>query len=117
MMAVFVDVLGTPDECRFGLDSQQVSKEVIRQWYRKNQPSWAYAIPFAKKVFGVEWKNKMIEIGFVPVKLPKEFHALSCQMYPACSNKYTEIDLFDVNPLEKVMDEIEATGCAIYVTG
>jgi len=114
---VFVDVLGTPDESRFALGKLQVSKEVIRQWYKKHNPEWAYVVPFAKKAFGDEWKDKMIELGFTPVNLPSGFLELVSHMYPACANAYSGRDIFDVRPLPEIMTDLEATDCAIKVTG
>jgi len=114
---VFVDVLGTPDESRFALGKLQVSKEVIRQWYKKNNSGWAYVVPFAKKVFKDEWKANMIELGFEPVNLPEGFLKLVSDMYPACANAYSGLDLFDVRPLPEIMVDLEKTDCAIRVTG
>ena len=34
---IAVDVLGTPDECRFTSNGIPVSKEVARIWYRKKR--------------------------------------------------------------------------------
>ncbi len=45
----FVDVLGKPDECHFSFGLLQVNKEVIRQWYKNNQPEWASVVSNYKK--------------------------------------------------------------------
>ena len=37
------DVVGTFDENRFSYDGQQVSKEVVRQYYKRTDPEWASA--------------------------------------------------------------------------
>ena len=42
------DVAGTFDENRFAHDGQQVSKEVVRQFYRREHPAWVDAVADAK---------------------------------------------------------------------
>ncbi|MFB6345442.1 MAG: phosphoribosylaminoimidazolesuccinocarboxamide synthase, partial [bacterium] len=43
------DVVGTFDENRFTFQGHQLSKEVIRQYYRSNQPAWLEAIDGARE--------------------------------------------------------------------
>ncbi|MDX1746148.1 MAG: phosphoribosylaminoimidazolesuccinocarboxamide synthase, partial [Halobacteriales archaeon] len=43
------DVVGTFDENRFSYDGQQVSKEVIRQYYKRTDPGWVEAVADAKQ--------------------------------------------------------------------
>lgn len=112
---VFADVLGTPDECRFSLGQLQVSKEVIRQWYKKNQPDWALKVDECKKMYGLDWRKVMIAEELVPVSLPEKFLSLVSEMYAACANVYCEREFFNVRPLPVVINELEETGCAIYV--
>ena len=111
---VIADVLGTPDENRFSLGALQVSKEVVRQWYDKNQPAWAGKITDYKKL-GPDWRQAMIKDGLTPVKLPSDFVSLVGEMYAATANLYCQRRFFDVRPLADVMKALDSTGCAIYV--
>ena len=111
----FVDVLGTPDECRFSVGKVQVSKEVIRQWYKKIQPEWALSIDKYKEKFNLEWKEAMIKDCLMPVPLPNTFLRLVSEMYASCANEYCEKKFFDVPKLSEVINELKETGCAIYV--
>ncbi len=52
---MLVDILGTPDECRFTYQGMQVSKEVARNYYR-NTP-WYNQIEEAKEKDRQNWKN------------------------------------------------------------
>ena len=42
------DVVGTFDENRFSYGGRGVSKEVVRQWYKANDPDWVAAVSEAK---------------------------------------------------------------------
>lgn len=112
---VFVDVLGTPDECRFSLGALQVSKEVIRQWYKKNQPEWSGAVNDYKKKFSLDWRDQMIADGLTPVALPSSFLGLVSEMYASTANLYCDRKFFDVRSLPEVMKDLDDTGCAIKV--
>lgn len=112
----FVDVLGTPDECRFSLGNLQVSKEVIRQWYKKNDSVWASAVDSYKNKYNVDWRQEMINNGLEPASLPSDFLNLVSEMYAACANTYCKKKFFDVRPLNKVMNDLEKTDCAIHTS-
>ncbi len=101
---VVVDVVGTFDENRFSFGSQQVSKEVLRQWYIKNQPGFVSAIAEAKKFGKDRWQD---ECPIKPVHLPERLIVLVSQMYQAGANKYCEKKIFDVPDLEAVMKGLE----------
>ncbi|HDQ25640.1 MAG TPA: phosphoribosylaminoimidazolesuccinocarboxamide synthase, partial [bacterium] len=70
-----VDVLGTPDECRFLYDGFHISKEITRRWYRKTP--WYEEVESAKKEKGKGWKDGVNP----PPKLPAEMKTLVSQMY------------------------------------
>ncbi|MFC6725984.1 phosphoribosylaminoimidazolesuccinocarboxamide synthase, partial [Halobium palmae] len=42
------DVVGTFDENRFGYAGQEISKEVVRQYYKREDPEWVEAVDAAK---------------------------------------------------------------------
>ncbi|MEJ5167201.1 MAG: phosphoribosylaminoimidazolesuccinocarboxamide synthase, partial [Thermoanaerobaculia bacterium] len=54
---MLVDVLGTPDECRFFLEDFHLSKEVARVFYRKTE--WFEEINLRKKEDRENWKEKV----------------------------------------------------------
>ncbi len=101
---VVADVIGTFDENRFGFRGEQVSKEVLRQWYEKNQPEFRTACDEWKKT-GEGWQERC---PVKPRKLDREFNSLVSQMYMAGCNQYVGRNIFDVPPLEEVMDSIRA---------
>lgn len=102
------DVFGTPDENRFVINGQQISKEIARQYYKKQQPEWCEDIERAK--------NEAIERGMAdwkslttikPKPLPAKLRDLIGEMYASVSDKYTELNLFKVRPLEKIMGDLK----------
>ncbi len=100
------DVAGTFDEDRFTFNGQQVSKEVLRQAYKKEQPEWVEEVKNAKeraKKEGIEnWKS-LVDTG--PEKLGIE--ELVSEMYQAGANRYIGREFFDVRDLKNVMRDIQ----------
>jgi phosphoribosylaminoimidazole-succinocarboxamide synthase len=101
---VVCDVIGTFDENRFAWQGQQISKEVLRQWYKLNQPEFVSACEKWKKT-GPGWQ-KISDVK--PRKLPGEFARLASQMYMSGCNHYTGKRVFDSPPLEEVMERLKA---------
>jgi phosphoribosylaminoimidazole-succinocarboxamide synthase len=97
-----VDVLGTPDECRFMSGNFHISKEFARMWYRKTP--WYDEIETAKKSGGREWKQS---VKNQPPKLPPELKQLLSQMYMSVTNEITGKNVFDSPPLKNVIQELE----------
>ena len=104
---MLVDVLGTFDENRFMFNGEQVSKELLRQWYKKNQPEWYEACLAAKskaRTEGIEdWKT-LVKIK--PERLPERLVELVGEMYQAGADRYTGRNLFKRRPLEEVMSDL-----------
>ncbi|HEB11010.1 MAG TPA: phosphoribosylaminoimidazolesuccinocarboxamide synthase [Spirochaetales bacterium] len=98
------DVLGTFDENRFALNGEQISKEVLRQWYKNNQPEFGAACESWKKR-GQGWQE---QCPVKPVKLPRELVDLVSQLYMAGCNRYTGRKLFTVPELEMVLEKLKA---------
>ena len=100
---MLVDVLGTLDECRFTYNGVHVSKEVARQFYKKT--SWYNDLEQAKKdaeAKGVQdWKSLCKS---QPPKLDSKLKIIISQMYMAVANEMTNIKLFDVPKLAKVIN-------------
>jgi phosphoribosylaminoimidazole-succinocarboxamide synthase len=101
---VICDVVGTFDENRFAFQGAQVSKEVVRQWYKRHQPEFAAACEEWKKT-GSGWQKRC---PVKPRRLPREFATLVSQMYMAGCNRYTGRKLFRAPELEAVMDRLQA---------
>jgi phosphoribosylaminoimidazole-succinocarboxamide synthase len=99
-----VDVLGTLDECRFTFGGVHVSKEVARQYYKKNP--WYNDLEAAKKEMetkGVQdWKSLCKS---KPPKLDPKLKKVISQMYMSVANEMSGKKLFDSPQLSKVIDE------------
>jgi phosphoribosylaminoimidazole-succinocarboxamide synthase len=100
---MFVDVLGTPDECRFILDGFHISKEVLRKFYRKT--SWYEEIEEAKKKDPVMWRNF---VKTPPPSLPEDLKNLVSQLYMSCCNEITEREWFKSPPLVDVVKSLKS---------
>jgi len=98
---MLVDVLGTPDECRFTLDGIPVSKEVARIFYRKTE--WYEEIKEAKSKNRERWK----EMVSSPSPLPPRLAKLISMMYQATCNEVIGIKFFDVPYLREIIGEIK----------
>ncbi len=100
------DVAGTFDENRFTIDGTQVSKEVLRQAYKRNQPNWVEEVKEAKeraRTEGIEQWKDLVELS------PRELgiEDLVSEMYQAGANRYTGEKFFDVRALDEVMKDIK----------
>jgi phosphoribosylaminoimidazole-succinocarboxamide synthase len=100
---ILVDVLGTLDECRFTYEGIHVSKEVARRFYKNT--NWYDDLEQAKKDAEAkgahDWKTLSKS---QPPKLDPELKTIISQMYMSASNQLTNIKLFDVPKLAKVID-------------
>ncbi|MEK7813346.1 MAG: phosphoribosylaminoimidazolesuccinocarboxamide synthase [Candidatus Desantisbacteria bacterium] len=81
---ILLDVLGTPDECRFTFEGLPVSKEVARIFYRKTE--WFQDMEKAKKASSILWKE-MIQTP--PPPLPSRLCELISMLYQAVANEIT----------------------------
>lgn len=102
------DVAGTLDENRFAYEGHQLSKEVIRQYYRRSDSDWVTALTEAKseaKAAGVaDWRTICER---EPDRLPENVHEAIADMYGATANAYLDTYLFDAPPLSAVVATIE----------
>ncbi len=108
------DVVGTFDENRFTYGGQQVSKEVLRQYYRAYDPDWVAALEDAKaeaKARGVaDWKGLC---AATPDPLPSDVVELAGHLYEAGANAYIGRELLKAPAIETVLDRLDdvlATG-------
>jgi len=97
-----VDVVGTLDECRFTYEGLHVSKEIVRQYYRKTE--WVRDVEEAKKKAekeGVEDWKKLVKTK--PPKLDTTLKNIISQMYLATANELTNHKLFTIPSLAEVI--------------
>ncbi|PSQ18113.1 phosphoribosylaminoimidazolesuccinocarboxamide synthase [Halobacteriales archaeon QS_8_69_26] len=101
------DVAGTFDENRFSYGGQQVSKEVIRQYYKRAHPEWVEAVGDAKAAArdrGVaDWRTLCDRD---PPALPDDVVDLASDLYAAGANAYTGRAWFDAPPIDAVVDAV-----------
>lgn len=99
------DVVGTFDENRFSYDGQEVSKEVVRQWYKREQPEWVEAVGKAKHEVAerdvADWRPLC---SVDPIELPDEVLQTVSDLYTGGANAYTRQEWFGAPPLGTVVD-------------
>ena len=94
-----VDAVGTPDECRFSMHGFEVSKELLRKYYRKTD--------WYDKVKAYKGKKGWREAVGVPPRLPDDIRNGISNLYRAFCNEVTERKLFDVPKLKDVVAELK----------
>ena len=101
------DVVGTFDENRFSFKGFQISKEVLRQWYIRNDPQWYQEVTDAQKQArerGVEkWKTL---VDAIPKSLDDKLQGLISDMYRAGANKWLDREVFDVRSLDRIVEDL-----------
>ena len=102
------DVVGTFDENRFAWNGRGVSKEVVRQWYKRSDPTWVEAVSRAKRDVTDrdidDWRTLCTE---TPEPLPDAVLDAVSTMYAAGANAYTERTWFDVPPIDEALQTVE----------
>jgi phosphoribosylaminoimidazole-succinocarboxamide synthase len=99
---ILVDILGTPDECRFTFDGIPVSKEVARIYYRKTD--WYQEVENAKKEDRANWKSL---ISSPPPNLPDRLFELVSSLYQSACNEITGKEWFSSPPLASILKEMK----------
>ncbi|MUW13814.1 phosphoribosylaminoimidazolesuccinocarboxamide synthase [Halorubrum sp. CBA1125] len=101
------DVVGTFDENRFSYDGRGISKEVVRQWYKANDPDWVDAVSEAKvAVEGREIDDWRVLCDVEPDPLPDAVVDAVSVMYAAGTNAYTGREWFDVPDIESALETV-----------
>jgi len=100
---MLVDVLGTPDECRFTYQGIPVSKEAARIYYRRTP--WYKEVEEAKKRDAQRWKEL---VKSAPPPLSPKMKDLIAGLYQACGNEITGRQWFKVPPLQEIMAELKS---------
>jgi phosphoribosylaminoimidazole-succinocarboxamide synthase len=101
------DVVGTFDENRFAYDGQEVSKEVVRQYYKRADPEWVEAVSEAKAEAdrrGVADWRPLCAVD--PDPLPSSVVTAVADLYAAGANAYTDGAWFDAPPVEAAVDAV-----------
>ncbi len=102
------DVVGTFDENRFAYDGQQLSKEVLRAYYRETQPEWVTALTEAKQQAATmgtaDWKSYCDR---TPDPLPAAIRQLASELYTSGTNAYLGQELFDAPPIDAVSAQLQ----------
>lgn len=102
------DVAGTFDENRFSYLGTQISKEILRQWYKKKDQSWYEEVVSSKKESRVDNSNEWTRnVGEKPRSLDPELKRFIAEMYKAGANKWMGKSVFDAEDLSKVVEELD----------
>jgi phosphoribosylaminoimidazole-succinocarboxamide synthase len=103
------DVVGTLDENRFSYDGQRLSKEVLRQYHRREQPEWVEAVAAAKREADerdvADWRSLC---AVEPEPLPGPVLETAADLYAAATDAYTGSDWFDAPSLASVVERVRA---------
>ncbi|WP_369018262.1 phosphoribosylaminoimidazolesuccinocarboxamide synthase [Thermatribacter velox] len=95
---VVVDVVGTPDECRYTYQGLQMSKEIARHFYR--QTEWCKEVQAAKQKNKLGWKAF---VNSQPPHLSEELLQLISLVYQRIANDLTRREWFkEVPPLSEI---------------
>ncbi len=101
------DVVGTFDENRFAYDDQEVSKEVVRQFYKREHPDWVEAVAEAKARADHEgiadWRDLCDR---APPPLSEQTVGLVADLYAAGANAYTGRDWFETPSIDEAVAAI-----------
>ncbi len=101
------DVVGTFDENRFSYADQQVSKEVLRQYYKREHPAWVESVASAKdraKAEDIEDWHDLCD--HEPPALEDSVIGAAGDLYTAGTNAYTGLDVFDAPPLGEAVTRV-----------
>lgn len=103
------DVVGTFDENRFSYEGQQVSKEVVRQYYKRTDPEWVDAVGEAKvearETDVADWRTL---VDMSPKPLPEHVIGAMSDLYAAGANAYLGTALFEAPTIETAVDRIRS---------
>jgi len=104
---VVADVVGTFDENRFSYDGQEVSKEVLRQYYTRTDAEWVEAVSAAKSAARTEgvadWRALCDP---APEPLPDDVLGAVSDLYAAGTNAYTGREWFDAPAIDDAVDRV-----------
>lgn len=93
-----VDAVGTPDECRFSYNGFEVSKEILRSYYKNTE--------WYRRLKEVRGKERWREIVGKPPKLSEDVKEIASKIYMALCNEITGRKFFDVPRLKDIVKEV-----------
>ncbi len=96
---IVVDVLGTPDECRFSFEGVPLSKEILRDYYRTTP--WYQEVENAKKRAEQEKIEDWKQYCPVAPPLPKELIEVVSNVYMSIANAFIDKQIFDAPTIKK----------------
>ena len=96
---IVVDVIGTPDECRFSFEGVPLSKEILRDYYR--QTTWYTQVQSAKERAENEKIEDWKQYCPSPPPLPKELIKVVSDVYTSMSNSFVGKSIFDAPSIEQ----------------
>lgn len=112
-----VDVAGSPDENRWFYNGQQVSKEILRQFYDTIQPELRKDIARAQNRAAEEavatgrlpdWRQ-YLQVQPVSIATASPYLIpLMGEMHQALANQWTGIHFYNARPLDTVMKDLSA---------
>lgn len=98
---LLVDVVGTPDECRFTFQGVPMSKEILRSFYRRT--AWYKEVQEAKEKYPIDWKAYVTSL---PPSLPPDLLQLVSWLYQRIAMDLTQREWFPGVPsLEEIVDK------------
>ncbi len=106
---LLVDTVGTFDENRFMYNGTQISKEILRQVYKQQQPEWVRCVENAKAKAREKndpgWKSYCDQ---EPQPLSEDLIQLVSNLYKSGANKYMGAEVFaDVPGIDKLISELK----------
>ena len=105
---LLADVAGTFDENRFSFDGRQISKEVLRAWYKKQDEDWYSEVVSAKETSkeggSSDWKKAVTKD---PKELDPDLKRLVADLYRAGANRWLGSDLFDAPEISNLTEELD----------
>lgn len=103
------DVVGTFDENRFSFDGRQISKEVLRGWYKKQDENWYRDVVAAKQKSKRDGLQEWTElVDGEPRKLDPELKRLVADLYRAGANRWLEDELFEAPEISQLMEDLDS---------
>ncbi len=95
---IVVDAVGTPDECRFSYNGFEVSKEILRNYYKNTE--------WYKRLREVKGRENWRKIVGIPPKLSDDIREITSKIYMSLCNEITGRKFFDVPKLKEIIKEV-----------
>lgn len=101
------DVVGTFDENRFSYHGTQISKEILRQWYKKKDEKWYDEVVSAKeRTRGNNSSAWTRLVGREPKSLNPKLQQFTAKLYQAGANEWLGKRIFAIEGLSQVLEGV-----------